>query len=387
MNPKCCGFLWEDLNKFKYCRKNIFSLNCVLPCLLNMKIIADENIPCVQTAFSQLGNVVCMPGRNMTPKALVDTDILLVRSVTQVNQQLLKNTAVRFVATATSGINHIDVDYLHRHDIQFASALGSNANSVAQYVLAAVCYWSIKRTRPLNTLSMGIIGHGHVGAEVARLCKQFGISCLLNDPPLAAQLNDRKYVDLNTALACDIVSLHVPLTVSGPYATSHLLKCKQIDQLRPGSLLINAARGGVVHEQALLSRKLKNADIDFVVDVWEGEPQINMDLMQQALIATAHIAGYSMDGKIRGTEMIYQACCDYFGVMRHWSAADYDYDGNQAHKLSVSGFNDLREAMLDAYDLAADDHLLRMIKTKAPGTRHQYFDGLRKNYAIRREWN
>ena len=350
-----------------------------------MKIIADENIPFVKQAFASIGEVFTLPGRLICQADLQDAEILLVRSITSVNADLLKDTSIKFVASATSGINHIDEKYLQQNNISFAHALGSNAISVAQYIMAGICYWSIQKQKPLSQLSIGIIGYGNVGAQVEKLCNQFGITSILNDPPLSDG-GQKGLKDIKTALACDIVSLHVPFTLKGKYATKHLVNAKNITQLKAGGLFLNASRGEVVDEQALLSRKLKNPDFSIILDVWENEPNINAEILTQVLIATPHIAGYSIDGKIKGTEMIYQACCAFLNFTPEWSANNVDLGNNLAHDIKQAKHQDVRISVLDAYNILEDSILLKKMLINTALFNGKYFDGLRKNYAARREW-
>ncbi|MBL4661711.1 MAG: 4-phosphoerythronate dehydrogenase [Alcanivoracaceae bacterium] len=351
-----------------------------------MKIIADENIPFVKQAFASLGEVVTWPGRLICQADSHDADVLLVRSITLVNADLLKDTAIKFVASATSGINHIDEKYLQQNNIAFAHALGSNAISVAQYVMAGICYWSLQKQKPLSQLSIGIIGYGSVGIQVANLCNQFGIRSILNDPPLS-DAGQKGLKDIESALACDIVSLHVPLTLKGKHATKHLINAKNITELKPGGLFLNASRGEVVHEKALLSRKLQDNDLSIILDVWQNEPNINAEMLAQTLIATPHIAGYSLDGKIRGTEMIYHACCKFFNIIPQWSIDDVDFGNNLPYEFEQTKHQDIRISVLAAYNISEDSKKLKKMLKNTGLMNGHYFDGLRKNYPVRREWN
>lgn len=353
-----------------------------------MKIIADENIPFVRQAFSHLGEVKTLPGRLITNKDLTQTDVLLVRSVTSVNQGLLENTQIKFVATATSGINHIDTGYLKSQGIGFASALGSNATSVAQYVVSAICYWSILNHRPLNEVSIGIIGYGNVGCRLKSLCDQLNIKTVLNDPPLAKMQKDpEKFSLINQALACDIVSLHVPFTSKGHYPTNNLINKQALSQLNPDGLFINTSRGEVVDEQELLTYSSKN-NISLILDVWQNEPKINLNSLAQTLIGTPHIAGYSYDGKIRGTRMIYQACCQHFNQCITWSIAEINSDKDAIEPLTFNQNTITPQNLLNAYPIENDSQKLKQLLTSDLNSIQidDYFDSLRRNYPIRREW-
>jgi len=353
-----------------------------------IKMIADENIPHVTSAFAALGDVVTLPGRKITQADLIDSDILLVRSVTTVNQALLEGTAVKFVATATSGTNHIDINYLNQHNIVFADALGSNAMSVAQYVLSAISYWSLQHQKSFNQLTVGIIGCGQVGSRLQHLCELFGMRTVIHDPPLATKTNPantNRWSDMDAVLACDVISIHVPFNTTGPHATSNLISQKRIQQLKSGSLLINTSRGEVIDEEALLNRLLNRSDLSLVLDVWRNEPNINLQLLAHTLIGTAHIAGYAFDGKIRGTQMIYQACCHYLNQPAVWSVDDLDLCEYPVQVIDETDLNHLPQSLLSAYSIEADNLRLKQLLKPNQLNSHE-FDGLRKNYPIRREW-
>ena len=350
-----------------------------------MKIIADENIPFINQAFAHLGEVTTLAGRSIDHSSIQDADILLVRSITQVNAKLLDDTKVKFVASATSGINHVDCGYLKQNNIAFAHALGSNAISVAQYVTAGICHWSLQNHKPLEQLSIGIVGYGHVGKQLEKICQKLGINCILNDPPLT-ESGQNHLESLNAALACDIVSLHVPLTTGGKYPTAYLINQHNVSKLKPDGLFINAARGGIVDESALLSHQAKHPESTIILDTWENEPNINASTMAQTLIATPHIAGYSFDGKIHGTEMIYQACCGFLEIKPQWDEDMVKLDNNLPCRLSQLEQKDIRLAILAAYNITDEDKRLRVILSKPDTVKAEYFDTLRKNYPIRREW-
>lgn len=352
-----------------------------------MNIVADENIPHVLEAFSSLGSVTLLKGRDITANDLQQADILLVRSVTKVNQSLLNSTPVKFVASATAGFNHIDLDYLKSQNIGFARAPGSNATSAAEYVLTGICYWSLQHKVALENLSVGIIGYGNVGTRVKRLCGSMGMHCIANDPPLEEQ-GMAGLESIDAALASDIVTLHVPLSYEGKHATSQLLNKQRINQLKPKTLFINASRGEAVDEKALLERIKTKHDLSLILDVWENEPDISLEMLEHTLIGTPHIAGYSLDGKIRGTEMIYQACCKFLNKPPKWFVADVNYGEHHKYDVKTSTQQDPRKAILEAYDIVADNNRLkRLLERTTSDTSDGYFDGLRKNYPIRREFS
>ncbi len=353
-----------------------------------MNITADENIPYVKDAFDSLGKVTTVNGRTLSPDKLQTTDILLVRSVTQVNQQLLQNTPIKFIASATAGFNHIDLDYLQKNNIGFARAPGSNAISAAEYVMTGISLWSLQNNKNLSNLSIGIIGCGNVGSRVKHLCEDIGIRCLINDPPLESK-DPTKYnfTSIEEALACDIVTLHTPLSHEGQHPSYRLLNEQHINRLKKGVLFINASRGEVVEEPALLKRIKSNNDLSLILDVWENEPMIDLELLPYTLIGTPHIAGYSIDGKIRGTEMIYKASCEFLGKQAEWSADHVNFNNNPKTTIKLSTSQDNRSKILDAYDIQQDDKRLKKLLNNPRLQDGKYFDSLRKNYPARREFS
>lgn len=353
-----------------------------------MRIVADENIPYVREAFASLGEVATVPGRGLTRGALADAEVLLVRSVTKVGPDLLAGTAVRFVATATIGTDHVDTDYLRERGIGFASAPGSNANSVAEYVVAAVLVVARRLGWRLAGRSIGVVGVGHVGSLVVERCRALGLQVLQNDPPRFDASGDPVFRPLSELFGCDIITLHVPLTRDGPYPTFHLADEALFRSLRPGVVFLNTSRGAV-HETGALSAALRESRLSAaVLDVWEGEPNISTELLEQVALGTPHIAGYSFDGKVRGTEMIYEAACEFLGVEPTWQPALPP--APLAHvSVNAAGREDeevLRETVLRAYPIEEDDRDLRKLCDLPGAERPGYFDSLRKNYPVRREF-
>ena len=354
-----------------------------------MKIIADENIPGVEKAFASLGEVELLPGRGMRAEQVRDADILLVRSVTRVDEHLLAGSNTCFVGSATIGFDHIDRDYLQSRNIGFSSAPGSNAISAAEYVISALMVLAGQSGTVLNGKTAGIIGCGNVGSRVQERLAALGVQCLVNDPPLKVQGGHEDYVELDALLQADIISVHVPLVSDGDYPTHHLLGGALFEQLKPGAILVNTSRGAVADNQALDDVLGRRSDLSVVLDVWEGEPEISMSLLEKVTLATPHIAGYSLDGKLRGTEMIYNAACKYFQRPLEWNAVDElpvvkPIDSSNFLANDVSG--NIRKAVLGCYDVREDDARLRAILSLPPEDRPAYFDRLRKEYPIRREF-
>jgi len=355
-----------------------------------MRIIADENIPCVEKAFASLGEVVLLPGRDMQRDHVRDADILLVRSVTRVDQALLESSNVRFVGSATIGFDHVDRDYLTQQGIGFSTAPGCNATSAAEYVVSALMALSEKKDFSLSGKTVGIIGCGNVGSRVRRKLAALGMTCMINDPPLAASGDHDTFVELDEALQADIVTLHVPLSTSGTHPTTHLVDAAALQKLKQGAVFINTSRGAVVDNHALNGLLEYRDDLLVVLDVWEDEPAINVSLLEKVDLGTPHIAGYSLDGKLRGTDMIYRAACEYSGENIQWDVADALPAGSLID-LEASTHDDMaaiiRSVVLGSYDVRNDDARLRELQALAPTDRPVYFDRLRKEYPVRREFS
>ena len=338
-------------------------------------ILADENIPLVQEAFNDFGKVRTINGRKLTNTDLNDTKILLVRSVTQVNSKLLTDSSVDFVGTATIGFDHIDLDYLQQHKIGFANAPGSNATAAAEYIISALLVVAEQKNFKLRDKTVGIIGCGNVGSRVLQKLTALNIQCIIHDP----LIQNPDYVDLNTVLTADIITLHVPLR-KGNYPTYNLVNSEFLANLKNNAILLNTSRGKVINEIALLKTSMARPDITIVLDVWNNEPKINKLLLQQTFLATPHIAGYSLDGKIRGTEMLYAKICEYFQYEPTWQP---NILPAPVTKLEFSNTIDddiaIHTAVMACYDIRRDDATLRQTNVN--------FDNLRKNYPLRREFN
>ncbi|OQW95477.1 MAG: hypothetical protein BWK79_02310 [Beggiatoa sp. IS2] len=353
-----------------------------------MQIVADENIPYVREAFSTLGHVRTVNGRTLGRTDLDKTDILLVRSVTPVTPSLLKGTAVRFVGTATIGFDHIDLDYLRQHDIGFANAPGSNAESTAEYVISALLITATQQHFQLKDKVVGIIGCGNVGSKVFQKLQALGVACLRYDPPLRDKTSVTHYVDLKDIFTADILTLHVPLEKEGRYPTYQMINADFLEKLREDVILINTSRGKIMVEPVLLAHLATHPKMNVILDVWDNEPHINHSLLQRALLGTPHIAGYSLDGKARGTEMLYQAACAQLHCPVTWQASDFL---PPAPITALSFSNSIDEAkaiflaVITCYDVRQDDATLRLIHSTT--TPSEFFDQLRKNYSVRREFS
>ncbi len=354
-----------------------------------MKILADQNIPQVAAAFRDLGEVELMPGREIGHAHLQDCRCLITRTVTRVNAALLQDTPVEFVGTATIGTDHIDLDYLADSGIGFSNAAGCNAESASEYVISGL--FALSRRKGFDPLQMraGIVGLGNVGSRLRQKLDALGIECLLCDPPLQdSGQSSQAFVDLDTILReCDVVSLHVPLTHSGIHPTFHLLHAKHLRSLRDGCVLINAARGEVVDNHALLQLLNQRDDLCVFLDTWENEPLVSRELLQRIDLATPHIAGYSVEGRLRGTQMVLDAAAKHFNLPPSWHMSQ------QLPAMRQIGLNPTGselESWQDLFQQHCDiwrdhDALVQGAQLDdEPFAAH--FDGLRKLYPDRLEY-
>ena len=353
-----------------------------------MHILADENIPLVDEFFAGFGKIRRMPGRSINRAALENVDVLLVRSVTRVDRELLEGSAVRFVGTCTIGTDHLDLDYFEQAGIEWASAPGCNARGVVDYVLGSLLALSEVHGEALARRRFGVVGAGEVGGRLLEVLRGLGWDVRVCDPPR----QDREagdFVSLDEILAeCDVVSLHTPLTLGGDWPTFHLFDQARLSRLRPGTWLINASRGAVVDNAALRDLLLQRPDLEAVLDVWEGEPQVDVALAGLCRIATPHIAGYSLDGKLRGTAQIYAALCAARGVEPAIELAQL-MPGPALTELAFASSAEPAEMLATlcraVYDPRRDDADFRRSLLGDEAQRRAGFDLLRKQYPPRRE--
>jgi erythronate-4-phosphate dehydrogenase len=356
-----------------------------------MKTIADENIPYVRDAFGLLGSVQTVPAKAITQETVKDADCLLVRSVTKVNEQLLSGSTVKYVATATIGVDHIDQAYLASRGIIFASAPGSNANSVAEWVVAALLRLDREEGIGFSGKTIGIVGVGNVGKIVEAKARALGMKVLLNDPPRQRREGATGFIPLPELLAAsDFVTTHVPLINDGEDKTLRMAEASFFAQMKPGAVYLNASRGKVVDEASLLAALRDSRIAEAVLDVWENEPGISPATLAKAFIGTPHIAGYSFDGKVAGTRMIYAAACEALGAEMPWDPAgllpppevpliEIDATGRADEDI-------LAEIVGQVYDIRADDAALRKLLTLPHAEQGNWFTRLRKEYPRRREF-
>ncbi len=351
---------------------------------MKMKIVADMNMPALEETFGLHGELLCLEGRSIEHADLLDADVLLVRAVTRVNADLLQGTAVGFVGSATIGIDHLNTDWLENHGIVWAHAPGCNADAAAQYTLAMMWLACQRLNQEFRQQRVGIIGWGNVGRRLGQLLRTLDIPVMACDPPLA-DMGEPKLVSMAEVCANSIISLHLPLTQTGRYPSQDLFDLDRLTALQQGTLLVNAARGGVVEKQALFSA-LRSGQIYAALDVWPEEPYIKSELLDAVTVATPHIAGYSREGKQAGTEMIYRAFCSAFSLKTRglpMTVSDLVIVDDPA---SASPDQLLQRLLESSCPVARDDAALRALPPMSGDQDHIQIDSLRNSYPDRREF-
>lgn len=354
-----------------------------------MQIVADENMALVREFFNDLGDLHCYAGRHLSSVQVKNADILLVRSVTNVNQALLADSRVRFVGSATIGADHLDAEWLASQQIHMTTAPACNARSVVEYVLTALAAVAARKDIDLSNKVLGVVGLGNVGFLLATVAQSLGLKVVGCDPFVTRSTISQCSFEELLATA-DIVSFHTPLTRNGEYPTYHLLNSQSLALLKPNSILLNTGRGAVIDNQALLSFVESNPTFftAIVLDVWEGEPLIHQQLLEKVTIATPHIAGYSLEGRTRGTEQVYLALCLFLGVVPKHQLADFLPKNSSV--ITVDAYSSLwgmlAQVLQTAYPIFEDDRQFRATMLLADNQRALAFDALRKNYWPRRQF-
>ncbi|MCX8956648.1 4-phosphoerythronate dehydrogenase PdxB [Erwinia psidii] len=342
-------------------------------------------MPYAHELFSRTGKVVSVPGRPVPQAELDDADGLMVRSVTAVNAELLRGKSVRFVGSATAGTDHIDEAWLQQQGIAFSAAPGCNAIAVVEYVFSALLSLAERDGFQLHDRSVGIVGVGNVGRRLQARLQALGIRTLLCDPPRADRGDKEDFLPLSTLVReADILTFHTPLFRQGPYRTLHLADEALLRALKPGTILINACRGPVVDNAALLNVLQQGRDLSVILDVWEPEPELSLPLLEKVDIATPHIAGYTLEGKARGTTQVFEAWSAFLGQPQQ-VALDTLLPAPEFGCVTLHG--EVTQAALKrlvhlVYDVRRDDAPLRK-----GAARSGEFDRLRKHYQERREWS
>ncbi|MBI5216786.1 MAG: 4-phosphoerythronate dehydrogenase [Ignavibacteriae bacterium] len=354
----------------------------------NPTIIVNAHTPQAVELFSRLGNVVPLETSLITNETVKKADVLIIRSETKIDKHLLDESSVRFVGTVTAGTDHLDTGYLASKGIIWTSAPGSNSNSVAEYVVAAMLVWSERIGKSLKGKTLGVVGVGNVGSKVVRFAQALGMNVLLNDPPLARVGDTSSFLSLDELMNADIITIHVPLTNEGVDRTYHLFNEERLRNMKRGSVLINTSRGAVVETAALLRALTSNHVSTALLDVWEGEPNIPVDVLTQVMLGTPHIAGYSLDGKLNALRNIYRDVSLFLG-----KTSDANFHGDeQSTKIIIPGTLTDTQAIVayavnKAYNIEVDDTALRRIVTVPTNEQGSYFRKLRASYRTRREFN
>jgi len=348
-----------------------------------IKIVADDKVPFLKGVLEPYADVRYLPGGSIRNSDVRDADALIVRTRTRCNASLLDESAVKFIATATIGFDHIDAGYCSSHGIEWTSAPGCNASSVQQYVASALMRISGESGFSLKGKTLGVIGVGNAGSRVATIAGALGMNVLLNDPPRQRREGTEIFTDLKDLLAAsDIITLHVPLNHKGDDRTFHLFDKQMFKAVRKGAWLINASRGEVVDTEALKDALYIERLTGVVLDVWENEPEIDRHLLEMAFLATPHIAGYSTDGKVNGTAMSVRALSRFFGLpLNDWYPSVIPEPAEPVISVSTKGKSDeeiIRRAIFHTYYIVEDDVRLRFNPSS--------FEKLRGDYPVRREF-
>lgn len=355
-----------------------------------MKFVCAKSVFQGREAFSTLGDTLVLADGAINADDVVCADGLIIRSKTEVNQGLVDGSRLRFVGTATAGTDHLDLEWLGKRGIVSTSAPGCNANSVAEYVITALLVVADRYQMNLRDMTIGIIGVGHVGSLLAEKCRLLGMNVMLNDPPRHDATRDCAFQPLEDLLThANVISLHVPLTREGRYPTYHLADCRFFAALKQGTLFLNTSRGAVVESEALQMALERGQVTRCILDVWEAEPAPERELLRRAELITPHIAGYSLDGKLRGTEMIYQQACHFFEVECTWQPEHLPQPEPPLITLDARGLS-RQEALCRivrrACDIERDDRLLREALELDDAAAAERFVQLRAGYPVRREF-
>lgn len=338
-----------------------------------MKVIVDNKIPYIREAIEALAEeVVYLPGGEITAEAVKEADALIIRTRTRCCRELLQGSRVQFIATATIGYDHIDADYCREAGITWSNAPGCNAASVAQYIQSCLLLLEREKGMKLEGRTLGIVGVGHVGRLVADVARRWGMKVLLNDPPRQAAEGGEEFCSLQrVAEESDIVTFHVPLQRTGPHPTFHLANADLFRKLKRQPVVINTSRGEVVDTAALKEALSQGLVAEAILDVWENEPSIDLDLLHYIYIGTPHIAGYSADGKANATRQALDALCHHFHLERHYTITP------PAPMQSEVKATTLPQALLQIYNPHTDSRALK--------EHPELFEQLRGNYPLRRE--
>jgi len=348
-----------------------------------MKIVADDKIPFLKGVLEPYAKVEYLPGKSIENSHLIDADALLTRTRTCCNENLLKHTSIQFVGTATIGYDHIDTVWCEKQGIVWKNAPGCNASSVNQYIATTLVNLSDKFKFSLKDKALGVVGIGNVGSKVVHTAELMGMRVYLCDPPRVRSEGACSFISLEGIIReCDIITFHVPLNISGPDKTYHMIDHGLFSGVNPGTIIINTSRGEVADSKALKDALLQGKIAGLVLDVWENEPEIDRELLNLCCLATPHIAGYSADGKARGTAMIIHELSRHFNLgIENWETNDIPEPVNPKIRIDCRGNSNeeiMKRAIMSTYDVKEDDRRLR----ENPAD----FEKLRGEYPPRREF-
>ena len=347
-----------------------------------IRIIADNKIPFLKGALEEVADIEYLPGGKINNDSVKSADAMIIRTRTRCDEELLKDSKVSFIASATIGYDHIDTDYCESQGIKWTNAPGCNSSSVEQYVTSALLTFAEKYNFRLKDRVIGIVGVGNVGRKVSRVANSLGMKVLHNDQKKKKNEGSYGFYSLDEIKdMSDIITFHVPLNTRGEYRTLDMVDRNFLTSLKNEAIIINTSRGEILDENALKQGLSSGKIKDAIIDVWRNEPLIDPELVNKCGIATSHIAGYSVDGKAKGAEMSVRAVSDFFGLGRNnWSPSGLP--GPEINNIvidcgSMSEEEIVREVYTRTYDIMKDDESLRNNLEK--------FEDLRGNYPVRRE--
>ncbi len=348
-----------------------------------MKIVADDKIPFLKGILEPYAEIIYLPGKEIRREVLNNADALLIRTRTKCTGDLLNGTSVKFIGTATIGFDHIDIEYCRKNNITWTNAPGCNSSSVQQYIAAALLKMSSEFRFALKDKTIGIVGVGNVGSKIEKFARIMGMKVLLNDPPRARREGVKSFVNLGNILyESDIITLHLPLNCVGEDITYHLFNSNSFKKIKKGAWFINSSRGEVTDTAALKKVIDSGKPGGVILDVWENEPDIDLELMSGTFLSTPHIAGYSTDGKANGTSMIVNSLARFFNLpLGNWYPADLPAPENPTVAIACKGLTDeeiIRKAVFHTYNIDEDNINLRFNPSG--------FERLRGEYRIRREF-
>lgn len=351
-----------------------------------MKIVADRDIPGLSQTFGRHGDIVLVDGRNLSRTDLEGAQALIIRSVTRVDAALLTGSSIGFVGTTTIGTDHMDTSWLRQNDIRWANAPGCNADGTAQYTVAMMLLACEREAIDVASIPVGIVGYGNVGRRVHQILEVLQVGKVLVCDPFLAASGQKGFSELDELSDCQILTIHVPLTKTGDYPTHRLIDRRRLAQFDRGTLLVNTSRGDIVDRTDLLEW-LKSGQGAAALDVWPGEPFVDAELLRASTVATPHVAGYSVDGKLRGTALVYRQFCDWI----HTEPRSVDLLGGlQPEFLPSTALTSVSGAILAACPIERDDLAMKRLLAVPTCQRSTRFDELRGNYPERRDfagWN